>query len=153
MNAAKAPGALWLTNVNRLGWNAVWEEALWHVYCAKWIVEVGVATEHLPALKAQVEWLLTHGGKDLPGGGFQVAFEVSTPDAATKTFQGSLSGGFWSQLRPFAAAWWPGRFDTRLDAALSTSFGSLPVNLRVDEPGLGPSCEKWHAILLHAMRR
>lgn len=148
-NAQLAPNALWLINVNRIGWNAVWEEALWHVYAAKWIVDHGVAPERLDALKAQVEWLLNVGGRDVANG-FQVAFEVSTPDGAIKTYNGSLSGGFWSQLKPYAEAWWPGRFGQRIDGALNHTMNAWPANVAVDQTS---STEKFVGILLHAMRR
>lgn len=144
--------ALWFDNSIRPGWNAVWEEALAHVWIRRWQQE-GIAQQHVAHLDAMIGWLLQNGGawahKPAPGepasaGRYMVAFEVSTPDGAQKSFKGGLSGCFWAGLPP----------SPERDAAVAYTLDQInPMTWCVDEQSLGPSSEKWQGMLAEMVRR
>ncbi len=156
-------------NSLRKGWNATWEEALAHVWIAKWIDE-GIAPGRLDKLKAMVEWLITNGGRFRSPGVYEVAYEIEVPPTETsvRKFNTPSHQTWWVQVWPLAERWWPGRFTEAASASMTTCLTRIgqgwahvakgqppltPAALQVDDPGTGPSCEKTWPIYLHVLRK
>lgn len=161
---------MWFPNSLRIGFTAVWEEALAHVQIARWMFDYGIGLQYESHLKDMVEWMITNGsdyrGGHASSGVYEVAYEISVPDTSFKDFKHPSHQTWWVQLWDVANHWWPGRFAAEASASINTLMTRIGQNwtnvdrgqppltashLQVDNPPDGPAVEKTWPIELHTL--